>query len=380
MFGARIWPRAKPWAAAKVALALFLFPAALGRMQEVVPELSPLPTWDPTINLRFNSGYKDNLLLNRQATERSYLLASAVDLSLLRLPWDCWQLLFFLSAEDVRFPEGDRVQKEQTLMGFAQAKLDWSGGLQGTLSAQYVYLDQVVDTSVTENTTTAVALRGHQLSVRPAARLRLGLGFWIEAEGALQRQWLAEPLDDYGESGPKLTLGRDYGHRSTGTLGYQWVRRVYDTRTPLTAAGDPLSGTLRFDRHEVELALRHHWDARRRWRTLTRLGFQRNLDNGSGYFDYDRWQAAQQIRFSAGGWELRGQGRVGHYEFAVQRAGDGNADRRDKTLLAAGLRAQRKLGRHWAAFAEYQYEESLSNRRVDEYRVHHVAAGVELEF
>lgn len=354
--------------------------SAASPTNEFIPEPPPLPLWDYSVNARAAVGYKDNLLLNRDATESSYLLASALDLTVLRLPLDGRQFHFILSGEDIRYPDGNTVQKEQTLIALAQGKLDLGRGFQGGLTAQYLYLDQVVDVSITETATAPMPLRGHLLALRPSCRVGLPGRFWVEAEGIAQRQWFAAPLDDYREGGPKLTVGRDYGHRSTATLGYQWALRAYDHRAPLAADGTPLAGTLQFQRHEVELVLRHNWDARRRWRTVTRLNCQVNRDNGAGYFDHNRFQVSQQVRYVAGPWELRCQARLSHFEFAVQRAGSADPSLREKTLAAIGLRGQKKLTKHLNAFADYEYEQSLSNRTVDEYRVHKASGGLELEF
>jgi hypothetical protein len=58
--------------------------------------------------------------------------------------------------------------------------------------------------------------------------------------------------------------------------------------------------SLEFNRNEFDLAVRNNWDHKRRWRTTTKLGFELNEDNGSGYFDYKRYYVAQQLRFQTG--------------------------------------------------------------------------------
>ena len=50
------------------------------------------------------------------------------------------------------------------------------------------------------------------------------------------------------------------------------------------------------------------------------------------------------------------------------------------TIVNITLRGERKLGKHWGLFAEYEYEQSLSNRALDEYRASRVSGGVDVEF
>lgn len=344
-------------------------------------ELPDLPLWDYTVNLRAGAGYKDNLLLNRAATESSYLLSTALETMILRLPLDGRQLTCFVSAEDVRYPDGNEVKKEQLLLALAQGKLEFSPTLAGGLAAQYIYQDQVLDVSATETNTEPLQLRGHQLTLRPSARWKLPHQGWFEAEFLGQRQLFDETVDDYWESGPRLTLGRDYGRRSSVSLAYSFAWRLYDTRTPLQLDGMPIPDEdLEFRRHDVELALRHNWDARRHWRTVTRLNVQFNQDNGPGYFDYGLYRFTQQLRYVAADWDLKVQARVSYYDYAQQPISSTDPTVREKTLVAAGFRGERKLTKHLKLFADYQYEQSFSNLTTDEYRVQTVMAGIDWEF
>jgi hypothetical protein len=344
-------------------------------------ELPDLPLWDHTFNLRLGAGYKDNLLLNRDATESSYLLATTVESLLLRLPVDGRQFTFFLTAEDLRYPEGDQVTKEQFVLARAQGKLEFNDGWQGGLALDYLYQDQVFDVSATETNTQPLPLVGHQVSLRPSLRRQLPRHHWLEGEFLVQRQWFDAPVDDYWESGPKFTAGRNYGHRSTISCSYLFGWRQHDSRAPLALDGTAIPGAeLEFRRHDLELSSRHNWDSRRRWRTATRLNYQRNEDNGSGYFDYRLYKFSHQLRYVTPGWELRGQVRISHYDFLKQTASASDPAAREKTLGAASLHAERKLTERLRLFADYEFERSVANRSLDEYRVHKILAGVDCEF
>jgi hypothetical protein len=353
--------------------------AAEPATNEFIPDLPNL--WVRDVELRASVGYKDNLTLSRTATEKSVLIGSGADVTIARLPLDGKQFTFLLSVDDTRYPQGNQVTHEDLVVALAQFKTDLSQSWRLGLDGRYVYQDQVVDTSIIETNLTATLIRGHGLALMPNVRWTFTRDTWLELSGTAQRQFYREPLDDYWEDGPKLMLGRDYGHRSSLTLAYSWNRRDYDTREQISLSGTNLPGTeLRFFQHDVEFAWRHNWDARRRWRTSTRLGFQANADNGPGFYDYRRYLVAQQLRYVAPGWELKVQGRVSYYDFDAQRVSATDPELRQKAIVSASLRGQKRLGKHWSLFAEYEYEQSLSNRSLDEYRANRVAAGLGVEF
>lgn len=346
---------------------------------EFMPEMPKL--WFRDVELRSSVGYKDNLLLSRTATERSTLLGSGADVTLARLPLDGKLFNFLLSADDTRYPQGGRIKHEDLVVALAQFKIDLSSRWRLGLDARYLYQDEVVDTSITETNLDATLVRGHGLALMPNLRRMLAGGTWLELSGTAQRQIYREPLDDYWEGGPKLTLGRDYVRRSSLTLAYSWNVRGYDTREQISLNGANLPGTsLQFSQHDVDLTWRHNWDTRRRWRTATRLGFQANQDNGSGFYDYRRYLASQQLRYVAPTWEIKAQGRVSFYDFESQQVSATDPELRRKAIVTTSLRGEKKLGERFKVFAEYEYEQSLSNRTVDEYRVNRVAGGLGFEF
>jgi len=304
------------------------------------------------------------------------------------LPLDGRQLLLYAVGDYTYYPDGNAVDHEASLLGLAQLKLDLSPRWQAALDLQYLFVDQVIDTSITETIPTNAPVRGHGLTIRPSIRTDLPRNYWIEFGFGPTRQYLDDPFDDYWEGGPKLVIGRDYGNRSSIGLSYELKQRFYDTRkeVSLSTSNMPsadVPGTeLQFQMHEVELTLRHNWDEQRRWRTATRLQFLANRDGGTGYFDYQRYQASQQLRYVAKKWEAKAQARISYYDFSHQRVDDTDpeSDLRAKTVVAVGLRGERAFSRHIKLFADYSFEQSISNGATDEYRVNKVAAGVDCEF
>jgi hypothetical protein len=353
--------------------------AAVPATNEFIPNLPKL--WLTAVEARASVGYKDNLTLGRAATEKSLLLGSGMDVTIARLPLDGKQFNFLLSADDTRYPQGDEVKHEDLVVALAQFKVDLSPQWRIGLDARYLFQDQVVDTSVTETNLTATLVRGNSLALMPNLRWTFARETWLELSGTAQRQYYRKPLDDDWEGGPKLMLGRDYGHRSTLTLAYAVNFRNYDTREQESLSGTNIPGTsLDFLQQDVDLAWRHNWDPRRRWRTTTRLGFQANQDNGPGFYDYRRYLVSQQLRYVAPTWEIKAQGRMSFYDFQFQRVSASDPELRQKAIVNASLRGEKKLGKHWSLFAEYEYEQSLSNRAEDEYRANRVAGGVGVEF
>ena len=346
--------------------------------EALIPEVPDV--WSRTLNVRASAGYNDNLLQDAARSEQSLALGAGMEASWFRLPLDGRQLVLDFVGDYIYYPNGHQVDHEASLLGLAQVKLDLSPRWQTALDLNYVYIDQVVDTSITETNLSSSPVRGHGIGVRPAILAELSRGFRIVLDVLASRQFLDQPFDDYWEGGPRMTLEHDYSNRSGLAFSYAWRQRTYDTRKEVALAGTNVPGTeLEFQMQEVELAWRHNWDEQRRWRTLTRLGFLANRDSGSGYFDYQRYQIAQQLRYVARVWEAKAQFRLFYYEFPHQDADHLGTDRA-KTAVAASLRAERELAKHLRLFAEYSFEESFSNRATDQYRLNRVAAGVDCGF
>ena len=346
---------------------------------EFIPDIPT--TWLRELAVRGSVGYKDNLLLDSKSSEHSLSIGSGADVTIARLPLDGRQFNLLVSFDDTRYPDGQTVDHEDLLLGLAQAKVDLGFHWRLGLDARYILQNQVVDTSVTETNLEALLVQSHSLALLPNVRWMSEGNAWIELSGTAQRGLYREPLDDLWEGGPRVTFGLDYGHRSSVTASYSWNLRAYDTREELDLQQMSIPGTsLRFRQHDVEAALRHNWDKERHWRTVTRVGLQVSRDNGPGFYDYDRWYAGQQVRYVAKTWEVRTQGKASLYTFQHQAATATNQDDRYKTLVGADIRGEKRVWLNLKLFASYEYEQSLANRPVDEYRVNTVAGGAIWEF
>src|SRR6266542_321477 len=250
-----------------------------------------LPKWEHDLSLRTGAGYRDNIALASQSPKESAFIATGLELIFLRLPQDNTQFTFFLSADDLRYLSSGPVDKEQTAFAQALVETELGSAWRGSLAAEYLYQDQVVDVSVTEPGLTTIPIKGHTAIVRAGLRRDFADSYWVMVEMPVQWQFFHEPLDDYSEYGPRLTLGRTYGHQSELSVRYEVTRRLYDHEPLRDAKGVPVPNSRREStQHDARLTWKHYWDTQRRWRTTTKLGARQSEDNGSGYFDYSKLQ------------------------------------------------------------------------------------------
>lgn len=372
-----------------VCLAIVMLAAAKVRAAEAGSE-NTLPTdappfrisaWNLSSAVRANGGYKDNVLLSSFHPSGSAFAGAGLDLFVMRLPWDGSEVNLLLTADDRHYFSVAEANEEATVLASAQFRKTFAAGWAVGLSGEYFFMNQVFDASATEADLGIVLARGHSVGVRPVISRSLGRSTWLDLELGVTRQWLDEPLDNYWETGPKFRLRHEYGPGSELYLSYELYRRPYDTREQTAADGTDLPGTkLSFDWQRVETGWRQHWDQRRRWRTTTRLGFDVNADNGSGYYDYHKYFVAEQLRWRCGHWDLRLQGGLNYYRYALQQVSPEDPSARKKPLVTAGARVTRELSGKLKAVAEYEYEQSMSNQTYDAYRFNTVVFGFEWEF
>jgi hypothetical protein len=345
---------------------------------EVATNQSPIAVWDATARVTVGAGYRDNVLRTSVAPESSGFFITTADASVMRLSETGSQWLFVAAGEDVRYFDSASVPKEQVFAGSIQGSRPVGAKDELSATLQYLYLDQVLDVSETEADLRRVLVQGHGITFRPQWKHTLRPGWALQLEGAMDRQIYVEELDDYWEGSGRLSLTHQYGRRSEWSVGFQSKHRFYDTREQYDSAGFAVTNTsLLYWRPEVGGQWRHYWDEGRHWRTTTKAGLLFNRDNGSGYFDYDRVQLGQQVRWADRGWEVTAQARFGWYPYRVQEIA---GERRDRSYVLLELRVERRLGKHWLLHAAAEREWSLSNDPLDEYDDWMLRGGVGLEF
>ena len=338
-----------------------------------------LPKWDHDLSFQTGAGYRDNVGLSTQSPKASAFILTGLELILLRLPENRTQFNFFLSGQDLRFLSSSTVDKEQSAFAQALVKTDFGSGWEGSLGVEYVYQNQVVDVSVTEPGLTTVPVEGHGIVVRPRLRHDFADHLWVSLELSARRQFFRQPLDDYWDYGPRLTLGKSYGSGSEVSVGCLIEERAYDHEELRTTAGQPIPDTRRKSLHqEVRLIWKHYWDTQHRWRTTTKLTARRSEDNGTGYFDYTKLQAGEQILFHTKHWDISAEARLARYDYPVQTVTD--LAKRQSSELALDFRCERRLAGFLKIFAEYEREQVFSNLDLERYQVNTVKGGLNWTF
>jgi hypothetical protein len=340
-----------------------------------------LPEWSSIFTLKGGGGYKDNVTFSHAAPEPSAFVSAAADALVTRQFLDGSQLNFFASGEERHYFSAPTVDADRTAFFLAQGKREFLDGSEGSLALQYLFQDEVVDVSVTETNRSAVRVRGHSLLVRPGYRADASPVTRVTLELPVTLQWLNEPLDNYWEAGPRMTLTRNFGKRSEAGLTYELTVRAYDTFAKLDADGLALSGTRRiFLLNHLRLNWRNYWDEQRHWRSDVRAGCRINSDNGSGYFDYVQVYGSGGVRCRQGGWTIETEARASHFLYSVQRASTANSDRRERTELNLNLRCERQLYRKLSLVGACEYERVFSNDELETYSATTVSGGLQWEF
>ncbi|HEY2951642.1 MAG TPA: hypothetical protein VGK40_03610 [Verrucomicrobiae bacterium] len=346
-----------------------------------MPPLPALPKWDRIFSGRLGLGYRDNVLRASSAPQGSAFLLTSGEFFVSRLPLDGTQVDVMVTGELYGYFHKQTVSSEASAFGLAAIRKDWNVNWQTSLSLEALYQDQVLDVSTTDPAIGRIKVQGETLIARPGLRRNLLRSSWVAVEFSAARQFYLTPLDDYWEGGPKLILGHAGANKSEVTLSYEALPRSYDTDAQLAADGTPLPGTRRrFLQQDSRLTWRHHWDSARHWRTTTKLGFKRNDDIGSGYFNYERAQVSEQLRFRNERWEITGAAKANFYHFPVQTVTTTDLRRREQSELTINLRAERRFGESVKLFLEFDREQTLSNVASDRYTVNTASGGLHFEF
>lgn len=338
----------------------------------------PLAVWDVLVRAEVGGGYRDNVLQTQVAPESSPFVSVAADASFIRLSETGSEFTLFLMGQDMEYSDAPSVSGERFVSGTMQFSRPIT--LQDKLGVelQYLYQKQVLDVSETEVDLARVLVEGHSFTLRPKWNHKLGTNWETRLEAIGQRQIYSGDLGDFWEAGGKLTLARSYGYRSELSLNAQSVHWIYDDREQTDSQGNEISGTsLVFWRPEVFGQWRHRWDEQRHWTTTTKAGWLHNQDNGSGYFDYDRFQLTQKLRWRQGAWEIAAGARLGWYFHQVQKEG---SEHRERSYVTLDLRVERRLGKHCFVYAMGERDWNWSNDPLDEYNDWMASAGVGVEF
>ena len=343
-------------------------------------EPSPLLLWDSTWTLRTGGGYRDNPSIAHTFREPSGFASTGVDWMLIRPPTDGNLFYLFFTGDDRRYLHAPAVPLEETFITSTQWTHSSPGGWSTGIGLTHFYADQVFDLSSDNNGFGTARARGHTLILKPVTKHETN-GWSVELEPAVSLQYFGQPLDNYREFAPRMKLSRNYGYKSSIDVSVGAGRRFYDTTRLLTADGVAVAGT-----HEqlstkfAEIQWRHWWDEGHQWRTTLRTQASRNEDNGSGYFDYDRWAGYAQLQFTRGRWQVEAIGRVARYEYPIQLSGSTAEDPRHRDEITAELKAGFGWTKHLKSVASAEWQRSVANTAFDDFSVTTFQTGLEWEF
>jgi hypothetical protein len=192
---------------------------------------------------------------------------------------------------------------------------------------------------------------------------------------------MREPLDDYWEYGSRITLGKTYAQQSELSVRYEIARRLYDSEPLRNSSGAAIPGTRRESlQQEARLTWKHYLDTRRRWRATSKLAARQSEDNGSGYFDFTKLQAAEQILFRTEDWEISGEVKWARYDYPVQTVSQTDLAKRRSSEWGVDFRCERRLAKFLKIFAEYDHAQTTSNLAFEQYVVNTVRGGLEWVF
>jgi hypothetical protein len=339
---------------------------------------SPVSLWDVSARAEVGGGYRNNVLLTSIAPENSPFVSLAADISFIRLSETGSEFTMFLLIDDRQYFNVPSVNGERFASGTMQFARSLSAANKLGLELNVLYQNQVMDVSETETNLTRLLVEGLGISLKPKWTHTFGRGWETRVEAVGGQQLYAGDVDSYWEAGARVTLSRIYGHKSELSLGAQFFNWLYDDREQTDLEGNPIPGTsLAFWRPELLGQWRHNWDAQKRWTTTTKLGWLWNLDNGSGYWNYERLGLGQKVRWRQGGWEIAAGARLGWYWYRVQSVGQ---EHRQRSFVTLDLRVERRLGKHWYLYASAESEWNWSNQPLDEYSDWMAGAGMGAEF
>jgi hypothetical protein len=337
--------------------------------------------WDKNVVLRAGFGYKDNVLLSPSSPIGSGFFTSGIDLTIFRLPLDGWEVNCSVVGDDVRyFRSVGGMNGEDLFLGSAQVQRYFGGVWRTGLDVRGSYVDQVLQELVVTGGVQAVEARGEMLSMRPFVRRDLSTNWWVQIEAPESREWWQAPLDSSWKLGGQAAVGLNAG-RSTVELSGGGFYVPHDEWLARTSSGAEIPGQkLVLWRQVAELRWDRHWDARRRWSSGTRFGFNHSRDNGGGYYDYYRYALAQDVRYRDANWEAKVSAGLSYYHFPIQTIDVPPAPTLHLTTLNITARIERRLYKNLRGFGAFEYEQTVSNDPLSEYRDKIFTGGLSWEF
>ena len=338
--------------------------------------------WDKQINLSSGVGYKDNVLLSSYNPRGSQFFINGLDLVVLRVPLDGWQVVGSLVGDDIRYWQRVGTNSEDSIIASLRVQREMSHGWRAGMEVRGTYEKEVLDISTSQALPTTALVDGYGYTLQPSLRKDFDPGFWLQLEVPVSHWFFQAPLDEYWEYGPVVTVGHDFGKAADVTLSFGESYQPHAKWVALDQYGRPLRHSLELDQQRVELAWQQYWDSHHYLRSSTRLVFAFKQDNGGGYFNYYQYQAVQDLRWQTDNWLVKGSFQLAYEIYPVQGIGILNGEILGRDLLNLSLEAERRIYRGLKVFGNWEYQQAHSNEAASagDYLARTISFGLRYEF
>lgn len=346
-------------------------------------EPSPFLLWETSLTLRTGGGHSSNPSLANfpQARQPSAFLEYGGDLMFFRLPTETDSAYVLFSGDNREYLDAGNIPGEQNFLAVGNYLHESPSWWKSGATVSYVYVNQFLDLSEIDSGIGTAQIQGNTINFRPAFGATWSPEWNVLLELPINRQQFSNTTGDFTDYGPVLSLNRVLPHGSLATLSYAWNHRDYDDTPMRTSDGTAIPGSLaRLLYNHVNLRWQHHWDAQRRWSTTARLGFTAARDDGSGYYDFNRYRASGVVRYRLGRWSALAEGGGTWTDYRVQTVAlDDDALRSIRNLFAS-LRLEWNVWRELTWNLTFAWDSSVGNVALDSYLVRTLSTGVEWEF
>lgn len=351
--------------------------AAEERAAAALPEWT---RWSLSGDVRAVGGHRDNVLLSPVVPSSSNFARVEADLFAWRMPVATTDFLLFLSGSETHyFDLPSDAQAERMWLARAEYRYDLGEYFRATLTGDVLYQEQVFDLSESLADTFRARLKLSSFSLGPTLHWEIRRPWWFDVKASGQRADFRGAAEDSHDLTGTVRIGRHLGARHNLSLAWTGRWKNYDTRNAYTIGGRAIAGTdLAVTRQEGELRLESTWGAAAAWKTKLSGGAVANRDSASGYFDFNRWQAAAQLEYRRGPWSGSARVRGKDSRYLVQVVGEGfEPEARRMRDFDGEVKFARKLGKDLEVSAEFSRERSRTNAELASYTINTWLVGVE---
>ena len=337
-------------------------------LEELDEELFFVSGWEEEITLTGGTGYKDNALEGTFKEEGSLFFLFSLEMFMWRYPSEgAGNLSFYSLVEQLQYVNvGELDYERYNLWRFDWVK-DLSQKLKAGFSPQYTYSNEVFDLAFEEDVSASTLLEFHQFELRTFLKRALPADTFLQLDLVVRRDFFRDSSDDNTEPGVELEWGKHYGDKNTLSFKWKASHKRYDTRNLRDEDGVSVSDTsLRSNRNEIQLELKHYWDTERKWQTKTKFQWKTTDDGREHYSDYDRCRVNQSLKYEGDNWALWGAIELSYYDYRAQAVSHEDDSVLYYTSFRLEIDARKKISEKWSVFLRMEHDRSFSNRREDE--------------